>query len=111
MNKQLSLIAAVLLLAGSMAYAAGNYNYTENKIAPSFQPEYYNSPTVSGKQTLKGSVVTVPAGQAFPAVATMPISSATLNLGQNVTLALGSDFYYTRRKKPSDKADVRSGRT
>lgn len=97
MNKKISLIAAVIVLAGCSANAAGNYNYTENTIAPSFQPGYYNSPTVSGNQTLKGSVVTVPAGQAFPAVAMMPISSATLTLGQNVTLALGSDFYYNNK--------------
>lgn len=94
MNKKLCLIMAGLLIAGSSAFAAGNFNYTENTIAPSYQPGYYNSPQVSGNGTLKGSVVTVPAGQSMPVVVTMPISSETLTLGQNVTLALGSDFYY-----------------
>lgn len=95
MNKKLSLLAAGFLLASCVSYAAGNFNYTENTIAPSYQPGYYNSPVMSGNQTLKGSVVTVPAGQTLPSVVTtMPLSSETLTLGQTVTLAIGSDFYY-----------------
>lgn len=44
--------------------------------------------------TLKGSVVTVPAGETFKAVVTAPISSETAVIGQNVTMALGSDYIY-----------------
>lgn len=95
MKKNLSLIMALFLLASNCTvFAAGNFNYTENSITPSYQPQYYNNPQVSGNGTLKGSVVTVPAGQSMPAVVTMPLSSENLTLGQNVTLALGSDFYY-----------------
>lgn len=97
MNKKISILAAILVMIGCSAFAAGNYSYTENTIAPSFQPGAYNTPTVSGNQTLKGSVVTVPAGQTFPVVSTMPISSESLTLGQNVTLALGSDFYFNNK--------------
>lgn len=76
------------------AMAASNFNYQQNTQAPLYQPNYYSPQTVSSNQTLKGSVVTVPAGQNFKAVVTTPISSANMFLGQNVNLALGSDFYY-----------------
>lgn len=95
MKRELSLVmTAIMLCAGCSVMAESNFNYTENTINPSFQPQNYNSPKISGKGTLKGSVVTVPAGQKMPAVSTMTLSSETLTLGQNVTLALGSDFYY-----------------
>lgn len=95
MNKKISLIASVFMLTcACSAFAAGNFNYTENSIIPSYQPNSYNSPVMSGSKTLKGSVVTVPAGQTMPAVVTMPLSSENLTAGQNVTLVLGSDFCY-----------------
>ena len=85
---------AALLVSSGIATAASNYNYTENTPAPSYQPTYYAQPRMTGNDTLRGSVVTVPAGQNMPAVVTMPLNSANLTLGQTVTLALGSDFYY-----------------
>ena len=85
---------AVLLLSSTSVMAAPNFNYSQQQQAPLYQPNYYNTPTVSGNQTLKGSVVTVPAGQSFPAVVTTPLNSANLTLGQTVNIALGSDFYY-----------------
>lgn len=94
MKKCLNLLLAVMLLSGSAVMAAGNYNYSQNAQTPAYQPTYYNQPHMSGNGTLKGSVVTVPAGQSVPAVVTTPLSSETLTLGQNVTIALGSDFYY-----------------
>lgn len=94
MKKSLNLLLAAVLLSSSAVLAAGNYNYTQNAQTPAYQPTYYNQPQMSGNGTLKGSVVTVPAGQSVPAVVTTPISSETLTLGQNVTIALGSDFYY-----------------
>ena len=45
-------------------------------------------------KTLHGSVAVVPAGQTFRTVVTTPLSSQNLTLGQTVTLALGSDFYF-----------------
>ncbi len=66
-----------------------------------YQRQYYNQnynsntqPVSNTNQTLKGRVVTVPAGQNIPAVTTMALSSENLTLGQNVTIALSSDFYY-----------------
>lgn len=85
-----------MLISTSCVLADSNYNYTQTQTAtPTYNSNYYLSPTVSATNgTLKGRVVTVPAGQSFAAVVTTPISSATLALGQSVTIALGSDFYY-----------------
>ena len=94
MSKKLNLALAVILLSSTSAFAAPNFNYSQNQQAPLYQQNYYNMPSVAGNKTLKGSVVTVPAGQSFSAVVTTPLSSANLTLGQTVTIALGSDFYY-----------------
>lgn len=94
MRKKYGLILTAIILSTGIVYAAQNYNIQQHTPAPSYQGNYYPTQTLSGNQTLKGSVVTVPAGQNIPAVVTTPISSANLILGQNVTLALGSDFYY-----------------
>lgn len=90
------MILAAMLISTSYAFAAGNYNYTQPQpTTPVYQSNYQLTPTVNATNgTLKGRVVTVPAGQSFPAVVTTPISSETLTLGQSVTIALGSDFYY-----------------
>ena len=87
-------MTTALLLSTSISYAAPNFGYSQNNPTPSYQQNYYPTQTLSGNQTLKGSVVTVPAGQSIPAVVTTPLNSANLTLGQTVTLALGSDFYY-----------------
>ena len=91
-----NILIAALIAAGSAAFAAGNYSYTQNTPAPQYQkqPSYYTQPQMTGNGTLRGSVVTVPAGQSIPALVTMPLNSANLTLGQTVTVALGSDFYY-----------------
>lgn len=88
-------ILTALLISANCALAAPNYTYQQNTPAPSYQPEYYNSQNYQiNNNTLKGSVVTVPAGQTFKAAVTTPVSSETAAVGQNVTLALYSDFYY-----------------
>ena len=94
MNKKSGLVLTAMVLTSGIAFAAPNFGYSQHNPAPLYQQNYYPAQTVSGNQTLKGSVVTVPAGQKIPAVVTTPLSSANLTLGQNVTLALGSDFYY-----------------
>lgn len=94
MKKQMSFALALLLLSSTSVLAAPNFTYSQNQQAPLYQQNYYNMPSVSGNKTLKGSVVTVPAGQNFNAVVTTPLSSANLTLGQTVNIALGSDFYY-----------------
>lgn len=96
MNTKLKLTLAAIILTAGCAFAAPNFDYSQNNPAPLYQQNYYNLPaqTLSSNQTLKGSVVTVPAGQNISAVVTTPISSENLTTGQNVTVALGSDFYY-----------------
>ena len=95
MNKKL-LFSTLILLVGSVSYAGTNFEYTQNSPAPVYQQDNYALPTqaVNANQTLKGRVVTVPAGQAISAVVAVPISSATMEVGQTVNLALGTDFYY-----------------
>lgn len=88
------ILALVMTMSVSAVFAASNYNYGQNSTAPSYNKDAYPSQSISGKGTLKGSVVSVPASQNFSAVVTTPLSSANLALGQNVYLALGSDFYY-----------------
>lgn len=82
--KRILLLAAVLLVSN---YALADTNYTFEQQPQPSNINYNNT-------TLKGSVVTVPAGQTFKAVVTAPISSETAVIGQNVTLALGSDYYF-----------------
>lgn len=90
------ILLGTILLIGTTAFAAPNFDYAQNSQAPIYDRSNYNLPTqtVSANHTLKGSVVTVPAGQNISAVVTSPISSANTITGQNVSLALGSDFYY-----------------
>lgn len=89
------LILAVLFLAANCSYAAQNYDYQPNPQVPTYNTPYNNQNNYQlQNNTLKGRVVTVPAGQTFRAIVTSPVSSETAVTGQNVTLALGSDFYY-----------------
>ena len=94
MDRKFAITITAMLLTTGAAFAAPNYNYGQNSPAPQYQQNFYPTQTLSGNQTLKGRVVTVPAGQSFPAVVTTPLSSANLTTGQNVSIALGSDFYY-----------------
>ncbi len=92
--KKLFLLTA-LLLSANCVHAAANYSYQENAATPTYQPAYYNQENYKvNNTTLRGSVITVPAGQAFRAVVTSPVSSETASVGQTVTMALNSDFYY-----------------
>lgn len=90
------ILLGTVILIGTTAIAAPNFGYSQNGTTPTFNQESYNLPTqtVSANHTLKGSVVTVPAGQSVSAVVTTPISSADMVAGQSVSVALGSDFYY-----------------
>ena len=85
-----------LLVFGTAVFAGPNFDYNQESVIPLYQQNNYNLPTqtVSANQTLKGSVVTVPAGQNVQAVVTTPINSANITVGQTVSVALGSDFYY-----------------
>ena len=48
--------------------------------------------------TLKNSIVTVPAGLTFRGVFLNPVSSETAVVGQEVSIALTNDFYYKEKK-------------
>ena len=85
-TKNLSLLMLVSIVGANVTLAAGNYNYKPA------QSQYQGS--YGQGQTLKGRVVTVPAGITMPAVVSTPISSEYLTLGQTVGVTLGSDFYY-----------------
>ena len=91
-----SILLASTLMSSSAVFAAASYQvqpnvpqYNQNtpQYGQSYKPQTYVPP-------LKGYVCMVPAGTSFPAVTTSEISSATMSLGQNVSLALGNDFYY-----------------
>lgn len=99
--KNLSLTLAALMVTTNITFAAANYNYQpayQPQSQYEYQPSYYPAQrqVVRGYNgnTLKGRVVTVPAGIQMQAVVSEPLSSQYLMLGQPVSLALGSDFYY-----------------
>ena len=80
-------------------YNAVPVNYSQEPVTlqPS-QYDNYSNQILADKGTLKGSVVTVPAGQEFKAIVTTPISSANMFRGQTVSVALGTDFYFNGMK-------------
>ena len=71
--KKIGFVLTAMILTTGMAYAAQNFDVQQNSEVPLYQEKYYPSQTVKGNQTLKGSVVTVPAGQNMPVVVTTPI--------------------------------------
>ena len=92
---RIKLILAVLVLSTTAAIATENYSYVQETPMPAYNPTYYQQQNYTPNNgVLKGSVITVPAGQQIKTVVTTPLTSATLTLGQNVSVALGSDFYY-----------------
>lgn len=108
MSKNLSLLILASLVSTNVALAKGNYQYQQNYVQPQYQqyqqPQYQQnyypsqeqsySPVQNKNQTLKGRIVTVPAGVPLSTVVTTPISSEFLTMGQTVGVTLGSDFYY-----------------
>lgn len=79
------LIITALLISTNCAFANANYTFEQPTTVENYS---------AANTTLKGSVVTVPAGETFKAVVTSPISSETAVTGQNIALALGSDYTY-----------------
>ena len=99
MTKNLSVLLLASMFSVNVSMAAGNYQYQQSyQPQPQYQGNYYpgspQSYNPGYNNTLKGRVVTVPAGVRFPAVVSAPISSEFLTMGQTVSVTLGSDFYY-----------------
>ncbi len=92
--KKYLVVAVMTVICANCGFAAPNYSLLPDQTSYQ-QPSYYenNSYQVSNN-TLKGRVVTVPAGQTFRAIVTSPISTETAVVGQTVTLVLGTDFFY-----------------
>lgn len=55
---------------------------------------YQNTAAQTGTSTLKGSVYMVPAGITIPTYNSSEINTASLFLGQSLTLNIGQDYYY-----------------
>jgi hypothetical protein len=95
MKKKISLILLSSLFVANVSFGASNYSYNNGAQVPQYQQNYYtNTSTSASSGTLKGRVVTVPAGESLPAVSTTAISSENAYVGQAYTIALASDFYY-----------------
>lgn len=89
------LLVMIMALSVNSVFAAQNYSYQQESVAPTYNQNLYPQENYNlNNNTLKGRIVTVPAGQEFRAVLTTPISSQTAILGQTVTMALNSDFYF-----------------
>ena len=94
MKRCVLLMLATIMSVGT-GFAASNYDYTPNAVT--LQDTTYQNVSqqiFADKGTLRGSVVTVPAGQNFKTIVTTPISSATMMRGQDVSVVLGTDFYF-----------------
>ena len=77
-----------------VAYSAPNYSYQENASNIESQQNYYPTPINAEGNTLKGHVIIVPANEEIPVFVSTPITSESAIVGQNVKVALGSDFTY-----------------
>ena len=89
--KKATLILAIIL-AGTTVFAQQNYSYeAQTPAVPSVRAE---EDYKINDSTLRGSVITVPAGQSFKAIFTTPISSASATAGQEIIMVLGKDYYY-----------------
>ena len=87
-------IIALLILSsvGASVFASQNFNYQQSSNTTFGQPKQESY--VLDTHTLRGSVVTVPAGEKFRAVFMAPISSETAYTGQEISLAIPRDYYY-----------------
>lgn len=94
MRRYVYLMMLASFLTVGQVLADTNYSYENPVTLPADNYDQVSQQIFADKGTLRGSVVTVPAGQTFKAVVTSPISSATMYRGQNVSMALGTDFYY-----------------
>lgn len=100
MRRYVYIAVLAALMSANMVWAESNYSFTETPVTLPVNNDFQNvsQQIFADKGTLRGSVVTVPAGQNFKAVVTSPISSATMYRGQTFSVILGTDFYYNGLK-------------
>ncbi len=97
-RKLIAVLSLISLVGWNTAYAGSNYNFAPNSYAQNAQNAYNaNTPVTYNNGPLKGSVITVPAGEIFSANLTSPLSSQTAAVGQPIYLSLGNDFYYNNK--------------
>ena len=95
MKRNISLLLIASLFTMTTGFAAPNYKYQGGAQDPKYQQSYYPAPINRAyNNTLKGRVVTVPAGQTVPGYVSTPINSAYTSVGQTIQISLGSDFCY-----------------
>lgn len=96
MKKQtFGMVLVITFLASNVAIASTNYSYQATHVQPVQNVQYNQQPLQYIKNnTLRGSVVMVPAGETVKAMVTTPLSSQYLTTGQTVSLAMNEDFYY-----------------
>jgi len=97
-RNSLSILMLISIIAPNAVLAKSNYQYQQSysQPQPQYQSNYYpvQQQNYSNGQALKGRVVTVPPGICMASVVSTPLSSEYLQMGQGVSVTLGSDFYY-----------------
>ena len=88
------LLTALVITAGSCVLASQNFSYEQPAPVNTSLNQQRQESYVLNSHTLKGSVVTVPAGEKLHAVFLAPISSENAYTGQEITLAITHDYYY-----------------
>ena len=91
-----AMLLLTLILMGNSAYSQPNYSYEAQ--VPAIPSAKAEEKYKINDSTLRGSVITVPAGQSFKAIFTTPISSATATAGQEIIMVLGKDYYYNANR-------------
>ena len=95
MDKKLTAVLLMVnILAMNAAFAGSNYKYEPAQVQPVYNQTAQQAAQYPQNNTLKGSVIMVPAGTTVQAMLTNPISSEYTTVGQQVNLVLGSDFMY-----------------
>lgn len=100
-----AMLILTMILMGSVCYSQQNYSYESG--VPAAPPIVREDNYKINESTLRGGVITVPAGQSFRAVFTTPVSSSSAMAGQEIVMVLGKDFYYNNSKIASSGSSVK----
>jgi len=87
-----AMLILTIILIGTVCYSQPNYSYEAQ--VPAVSSATKEDDYKINESTLRGSVITVPAGQTFKAIFTTPISSSSAATGQEIIMVLGKDYYY-----------------